>query len=63
MNIHDDTGTGLREGVDIVLNHLMQRYNISRRNAAKLLGEALCRSCIIEEIDSMCDWQLEGEVI
>ena len=59
MKIHHDTGTNLTEGIDSALRMIMERYHISRLNARKLLGEALIRFTVQDEIAEQCDWQME----
>ena len=58
MKIHDNTGVRLTDGVDCALRMIMERYNICRNDARKLLGEALIRYTVLDEIAVQCDWQL-----
>lgn len=59
MRIRSNTGVKLTDTIDWALRDLMQRYNISRADARKLLAEAIVRNCVWDEIIDMCDWQLE----
>lgn len=59
MKLHHNTGIGYRDAVDGALNDLQERYGISRSDARKLFAEAITRTCVWDEIISMCDWQLE----
>lgn len=61
MKIHHNTGVRLTDGVDCALRMIMERYSISRKDARKLLGEALIRYTVLDSIAEQCDWQMECE--
>ena len=50
MIIKSATGTTMTEAVNWLIEKTMEAHDINRRNARKLLGEALVRTCILEEI-------------
>lgn len=61
MRLHDNTGIGFRDAIDGSIRDLQERYGISRADARKLLAEAITRTCVWDEIISMCNWQLGKE--
>lgn len=50
MIIKCGTGIKMTEAVDWLIRQTMERHDLDRRNARKLLGEALVRTCVFEEI-------------
>lgn len=50
MRIKSATGVNLTNASDYLINETMKAHGINRRNACRLLGEALVRTCVVEEI-------------
>ena len=50
MKITDNTGAKLTTSVDFTICELMNKYNLNRADARKLLAECLVRCCIQDEI-------------
>ena len=55
IKIKDNAGIGYRDILDGTLRDLQDRYNISRHDARFLFANALCRSCVYDELISTCD--------
>lgn len=55
MTIKSATGVNLTNANDYLIGEMMTRYGISRRNACRLVGEALVRTCVVEEIMATAD--------
>ena len=50
MIIKSATGVKMTEAVDWLIRETMKRYDVDRRTARQLLGEALVRTCVYNEI-------------
>lgn len=50
MIIKDATGMKMSESLDWLIRQTMEHFDIDRRNARRLLGETLVRTCVFEEI-------------
>lgn len=59
MNMAYNLGVNLTEGTNFALEQIMKRYQISRKDARRLLGDALIRTPVLDEIFGSCDWQLQ----
>ena len=55
MKLTDKTGVKLRDAMGVIMLEMVERYNISRQEAPKLLAECLVRNCVIEEIMATAD--------
>lgn len=51
MKLIDNTGAKLTTSVDFTICELMEKYNLNRTDARKLLAECLVRCCIQDEIE------------
>ena len=55
IRIKDNVGIGYRDILDGTLRELQERYNISRHDARFLFANALCRSCVYDELIGTCN--------
>ena len=56
MRIKSATGVRFKDATDFMAEKLMERHDISRRDALRLLGETLVRTCIVDEILETSDY-------
>lgn len=50
IKIADSYGVTLKDALDNIVCDLVKEYNISQRDAKRLLAETLIRTCVYEEI-------------
>lgn len=50
MKIKSALGIRLKDATDYLIEETMETHGISRRNARRLLGETLVRTCVLDEI-------------
>ena len=50
MRINEAAGVGMREATDYLVKELMERHQICRKSALRLLAETLVRNCVVDEI-------------
>ena len=55
IRIKDNAGIGYRDALDGILRELQDHYKISRHDARFLFANALCRSCVYDEIIGTCN--------
>lgn len=55
MRISEAAGVGMRDATDYLVKELMQRHQISRKAAVRLLAETLVRNCVVDEILATSD--------
>ena len=61
MKIHGATGVGYKEATDFVIDKIMSRYSINRRDALKVYAEAIIRNCVVDELIGECDYLIGWE--
>lgn len=61
MKITDTTGVRMSEAMDWLIREMMSRHDLDRRNARKLLGETLVRTCVYNEIMETSDYLIAKE--
>lgn len=50
IKIAESYGVTLKDALDNIVCDLVKEYNISQRDAKRLLAETLIRTCVYEEI-------------
>lgn len=50
IKIAESYGVTLKDALDNIVCDLVKEYNISQRDAKRLLAETLIRNCVYEEI-------------
>ena len=56
MIIASATGVHFKDATDFMADKLMERHDISRRDALRLLAETLVRNCVVDEILETSDY-------
>lgn len=55
IKIAESYGVTLKDSIDNIVCDLVKEYNISQRDAKRLLAETLIRTCVYEEIFSTAE--------
>ena len=56
MKIKSAAGVHYKDATEFMVDKMMERHDISRRDAMTLLAETLVRSCVVDEILETSDY-------